>query len=186
MQVREALQDPVEDQRGERLGRWDGDAHVVHRAEVLFPAVEVGRHRLAVDEVVGVDQGSRPPDVEDDGDPRLLGLGPDPEEVGVARREPRRAARRDQECRRTLFQRVAGGADGALRVHQGDVEGRQQARVDRAELEHPPVVGPGGGVGQFRVAGVLQVVEAAVVERVEDELAGEPEQVEGAGPVRRR
>ena len=74
-------------------------------------------------------------------------------------------------------------ADGALGVGQGDVEGRQQAAVDRAELEHAPVVGAGRGVGQVEVAGVLQVVQTAVVERVEDELAREAEEVQGAGPV---
>src|SRR5690606_37471949 len=48
---------------------------------------------------------------------------------------------------------------------------------------HPPVVGPGGADGQLHVAAVLPVVEAAVVVGVEDELAGEPEVVEGPGPV---
>ena len=73
-------------------------------------------------------------------------------------------------------------ADGPRRVDQRDVQRRQQARVDRAELEHAAVVGPGGGVGEVGV-GVLHVVQAPVVERVEDELAREPEEVEGAGAV---
>ena len=37
--------------------------------------------------------------------------------------------------------------------------------------------------GQVEVAAVLPVVQPAVVERVEHELAGEAEQVERAGPV---
>ena len=67
-------------------------------------------------------------------------------------------------------------------IHQRDVEGGQQARVGPAELEHAPVVGAGGGVGQVGV-GVLHVVQASVVERVEDELAREPEEIEGAAAV---
>ena len=52
VQVGKRLEHPVEDQRGQRLGRRDRDPHVVDRAEVLLAAVEVGRHGLAVDEVV--------------------------------------------------------------------------------------------------------------------------------------
>ena len=80
------------------------------------------------------------------------------------------------------LERVLGGGDGARRVGQRDVKRGQQARVDRAELEHAAVVGAGGGVGEVGV-GVLHVVQAPVVERVEDELAREPEEVEGAGAV---
>ncbi len=144
--------------------------------------MEVGRDGLAVDEVVGVDEGARAPDVEDDGDAGLLGLGPHAEQVGVAGRVPRRAARRDQQRRRALREGVAGGGHRAVSVDQRDVEGGQQARVDRAELEHAPVVGAGGGVGEVGV-GVLHVVQAPVVERVEDELAREAEEIEGAGAV---
>jgi len=43
-------------------------------------------------------------------------------------------------------------------------------------------VGAGGGVGQVGV-GVLHVVQAPVVEGVEDELTREPEEVEGAPTV---
>ena len=121
--------------------------------------------------------------MEHDGDARLLGLGPHCEQVGVAGREPGWASRGDQQGGGTLVERVARGRHRALRVGQGDVEGRQQAGIDRAELEHAPVVGAGRGIGQVGVAGVLQVVQPAVVERVEDELAREAEEVEGAGPV---
>ena len=76
----------------------------------------------------------------------------------------------------------SAAATARVRVGQRDVERRQQARVGRAELEHAPVVGAGGGVGQVGV-GVLHVVQAPVVERVEDELAREAEEVEGAAAV---
>ena len=58
------------------------------------------------------------------------------------------------------------------------VAGGQQAGVGRAELDHAPVVGPCGAERELEVAGVLPVVQAAVVERVEHELAREAEQVE--------
>src|SRR5690606_8961619 len=74
--------------------------------------------------------------------------------------------------------RLLGQRRGQPEVGERDVAGGQQPGVDRAELQHPPVVGPGGADGQLEVAAVLAVVEAAVVEGVEDELAGEPEVVE--------
>ena len=80
-------------------------------------------------------------------------------------------------------QRLGGQRRRAVEVAQRHVQRRQQAVVDRAELDHPTVVGPGRADGQLEVARVLPVAQAAVVERVEHELAGEAEQVEGARPV---
>ena len=72
----------------------------------------------------------------------------------------------------------AANRPATVEVGERDVAGRQQPGVDRAELDHAPVVGPGRADGELEVAGVLPVAQAAVVERVEDELAGEAEQVE--------
>jgi hypothetical protein len=74
-------------------------------------------------------------------------------------------------------------AHGPVGVDQRDVAGGQEPRVDRAEFQHAPVVGPGGGVGQVHVAAVLEIVQPAVVEGVEDQLAAEAQEVEGPGPV---
>ena len=60
----EALEHPVEDERGEGLGRRVRDPHVVDRPEVLVAAVEVGRHRSRSrsrsDQVPGSRRGRRP------------------------------------------------------------------------------------------------------------------------------
>ena len=74
-QIREGLEHAIEDHGGERLRRRDGDAHVVDGPEILFAAVEVEWDGLAVDEVVGVDEGARAPDVEDDRDAAAVATG---------------------------------------------------------------------------------------------------------------
>jgi hypothetical protein len=55
--------------------------------------------------------------------------------------------------------------------------------VDRAPLDHPAVVRPRRAVGQVEVVAPLEEHQPPVVERVEDELAGHADEVEGAGPV---
>ena len=71
----------------------------------------------------------------------------------------------------------------ALEVGERDVADRQQARVDRAEVDDGPVVGPGDAVGVVEIVAVLGVVQLVVVEGVEDELALEAEEVEGERTV---
>src|SRR4030095_14789095 len=44
---------------------------------------------------------------------------------------------------------LLGQRRGPVEVGQRDVAGRQQALVDRAELDHAPVVGPGDADGQL-------------------------------------
>ena len=68
-------------------------------------------------------------------------------------------------------------------VDHRDVARGQEPGVDRAELEHAAVVGPGGGIGQIDVGGVLEFVQAPVVEGVEDQLAAEAQEVQGPGPI---
>ena len=82
-----------------------------------------------------------------------------------------------------MLERLVGQAGGGLEVEERHVAAGQQAVVDRAELDHAPVVGPGGADGQLGVVAVLPVAQPPVVERVEDQLAREPEEVEGPGPV---
>ena len=98
---------------------------------------------------------------------------------GVARR----AARRDEQRGGAHGDRLGGHRAGRVEVGERHVARRQQPGIDGAELDHPPVVRPGRADGQLEVAAVLPVVQAAVVERVEHELAGEAEQVERPRPV---
>ena len=101
----------------------------------------------------------------------------------MARRVPGWAARRDQQRGRAHLDRLGRQRRRTVEVGERHVERRQQPVVDGTELDHAAVVGAGGADRQLEVAGVLPVAEPTVVERVEDELAGEAEEVEGAGPV---
>src|SRR3984885_16061456 len=80
VQIRELLEDAVEDEGGQGLGRRSRDAHVVDRAEVLVTPVKVVGNGQAVHEVVRIDQLAGAADVEHDRDAGILGQGPDGEE----------------------------------------------------------------------------------------------------------
>ncbi len=183
LQVRVPLQHAVEDHRGQRLGRRAGDGHVVDGAEVLVAAVEVGDVGAAVDEVLRVQQLPAAADVQDDRDARLLGLPPDRVELDVAGGVVVRAAARHEQGGRPHLERFAGHGGRPVEVGERHVAGGQEPGIDRAELDHPAVVGAGRAVGQVEVAVPLESEQVAVVERVEHELAGHPEQVEGERPV---
>ncbi len=160
-----------------------GNAHVVDGSEVLLAAVEVGRYRQPVVEVVPIDQIAGAADVEHDRDARLLRARPHRVEADVARRMPCRATRRDEQRRGAEGDRLVGHGRGAIEVGEWDVARRLQAGVDRAELDHAAVVRTGRAVGQVEIAGVLPVVQSPVVERVEQQLALETEQVQHAWPI---
>ncbi len=121
--------------------------------------------------------------MEHDRDARLLGLGPHRIEPGVAGRVSRRTARRHQQRRGAGVDRLGGHCLRSVEVGERDVTGGQQPGIDRAELDHPPVMCPGCAVGQVEVGAVLPVVEAAVVKGVEHQLAGEAQEVEGPRPI---
>ena len=90
---------------------------------------------------------------------------------------------RDQERRGTEFDRLRRQIAGAIEVDQRHVERGQQPAITGAELDHRPVVGAGSPDRQLHIAGVLPVPQPTVVERVEDQLARETEQVECPAPV---
>ncbi len=171
-------EDAVEDQRGERLHGRVRDRHVVDGAEVLGAAVEVGHRGQPVLEVVRVEELAAAAHVEDDRDARLLGLGPDGIEADVARRVPARAGRGDEQRLASEVDVLARHVSRAIEVAQRHVARRQQPAVDRAEVEHRPVVGAREAVGEVDVVAVLGRLELRVHEGVEDELALEAEQIE--------
>ena len=136
-------------------------------------------------EVAGLDEVAGAADVEHDRDAGLLGAGPDADRGAMWLRGVASAGSPEAT-------RSGGGAHGdrlvgerrrPLEVEERHVAGGQQPGVGRAELDHAAVVGPGRADGELGVAAVLPVAEPAVVERVEDELAREPEEVEGPAPV---
>ena len=98
----------------------------------------------------------------------------------MARRVPRRAARRDQQCPCAHRNGFCCQLAGAFEVGQWDIQSGEQPGVDRAELDHRPVVGASGPDRELDVAGVLPVAQPSIVKRVEHELTGEPEEIEGA------
>ena len=181
-QAREPVEHAVEDHRRHREHHRVGDAHVVDRAEVLLTAVEVGRDRQTVQEVVVVEVVALAADVEHDRDPGVLGGGPHRVEPEVARRVSLRARRRHEQGGGAHLDRLTGHCRRGVEVGERHVEGRQQPAIDRAEVDHAAVVGTGGVVDELRLR-LLPRREASVVERVEHELAGDTEQVEGARPV---
>ena len=179
----EALEDAVEDHRRQGLRRGSGDAHVVDGAEVLLAAVEVGRDRQPVAEVAGIDQVAGAADVEHDRDACLARRRPHRIEADMARGVVRRAARGDEERGRPDVDGLRRQSPGDVEVGQRYVARRQQPRVDRAELDHSTVVCPRGADRELEIARVLPVAQAPIVEGVEDELAGEAEEVQGPRPI---
>ncbi len=145
--------------------------------------MEVRRHRQTVVEVVRVDQSAGAADVEHDGNAGVGRGRPDGVEGDVAWRVGWRATRSNQQRGRTQSDRLAGQFAGALEIGQWDVQRGQQARIGGTELDHRPVVGPGRADRQLHVAGVLPRAQPRVVERVEDQLAGEAEHVERPAAV---
>ncbi len=145
--------------------------------------MEVGGDRQAVVEVGRVDQVAGAADVEHDRDAGLLGLTPHRVERDVRRRVPHRAARCDEQRGGAHLDRLAGHRVSPVEVGERHVAGGQQARIDRAELDHPAVVGAGGAVGEVEVGLVLPLVQPAVVERVEQQLALHADEVEHPRPV---
>src|SRR5262245_29397911 len=77
LEIRKMIEDAVEDHRRQRLHGRKRNRHVVHRAEVLGAAVEVGHHRQAVLEVVRIDQPAAAADVKHDRHAGVLRGGPD-------------------------------------------------------------------------------------------------------------
>src|SRR5207249_6772811 len=96
-ELREALEDAVDDEGREGLHGGPGDRHVVDGAEVLRAAVEVGHRRKPVLEVARVEELPATADVEHDRDARLLGDRPDGEEPDVTRRMARGAGGGDEQ-----------------------------------------------------------------------------------------
>ena len=146
------------------------DTHVADGSEVLFAAVEVGRDRVTVLEVVVVEHVVLTADVEHDRNARFLRRGPDRVEPEVTRRVPLRAGRGNEERRSThvdgFVRHVAGGIEvGKRHAHRG-----QESRVCRTELGHAAVVCTRGTGGELGV-GVFPVGPWHVEEGVEDELA---------------
>jgi hypothetical protein len=178
-----SLEDAVDDPRGERLGGRSRNGHVVDGAEVLVAAVEVLDVRAAVLEVHRVEQLAAAAHVEDHRDAGLLRLPPHGVERDVAGGVVVRAAARHQQGGGAHRDRLAGHGRRPLEVGQRHVAGGQQPVVDRAELHHAAVVGAGGAVGEVEVAGPLEAQQVTVVEGVEHELAGHPDEVEGQRPV---
>ena len=139
-----------------------GIAHVVDRAEVLVAAVEVGRDRQAVLEVVGSMQVAGAADVEDDRDAGLLGLGPHRVERRCGSASGRAGSRTaTSSAAAPMLDRLGGHRRGALEVGAA-ARSRWGAAavVDRAELEHAAVVGAGDAVGEVEIVAVLPVVAA--------------------------
>ncbi len=101
----------------------------------------------------------------------------------MRRRVPSRASRRHQQGCGTHVDRLARHGIGPIEVGERDVAGGEQTRIDRAELDHPTIVGAGGSVREVEVGLVLPVVEPAVVERVEQQLALDADEVEHPGSV---
>ncbi len=121
--------------------------------------------------------------MEHDRDAGVLGAGPHAVEADVARGVPRRTPGRDQQRGGTHPDRLVGHRGSVVEGAQRHVARGKEARVGRAELDHPAVVRAGGAQRELDIAGVLPVAQAAVVERVEHELAGEAEEVDRAAAV---
>ena len=135
-----AHQHAVDDQRVQRLHDRQRDRQVVDRLEVRVAAVEVGHRRQTVVEEVGRHHvHARAGNVQHDRHTRLRARGPHRFERDVTRRvtggvltDPDRGAARVDRLGRERDRR-RGVADR----HDGD---RQQARVDRAPVEHGAVL----------------------------------------------
>ena len=115
-----------------------------------------------------------------DGHTRLLREGPDRIKCHVARRVAGWTARSHEQRGGTGLERFGRHRASTLEVCQRDVAGGQQPRVDRTEIQHAPVVGPGHAVSEIEISRVLPVMQPSVVEGVEDELTGHADQIDGA------
>ena len=146
--------------------------------------MEVGWDWQPVVEVVGIDQLTGAADVEHDRQAGFAGRCPHGIQGDVARRVCRRAARGDEQCGRAHRDRLGGKRSGAIEIGQGHVQAGQQPGICRAEVDHCPVVGPRRTNRQVEVTGVFPRAQPGVVEGVEDQLAGEAEQIEGPAAVR--
>ena len=182
-QGRETFEDPVEDHGGQGLSRWPRDPHVVDRPEILLPSVEIGRNGKSVVEVMGVDQVSRAPDMEDDRNAGVLDAGPHRVQPHVARGVSGRTTRGHQHRCRPHRDHLVRHGRRLIEVDKGDITSREEAVIDRAELHHGAVVGAGRTVGELEIGRVLPVAQPAIVEGVEHQLAGEAEKVEGPRAV---
>ena len=96
---------------------------------------------------------------------------------------PSRASRRDEQRGRSHVDRLGGHGVSPFEVDERDVAGGQQSGIDRAELDHSAVVSPRGAVGEVEIGLVFPLVEATVVEGVEQQLALHADEVEHPGPV---
>ena len=183
LQPREAVEHAIDDQRGQRLHRRIGDRHVVDRLEIVVAAVEVGHRRQAVVEPGILQQLPAAADMEHDRQAGLLGDRPQRIEADVAGRMIVRAARRDHQRLGAHVDRFARGLRRLLKIDQRDVAGRQQAPVDRAEIDHVAGMGAGHGIGELGIAAAFE--HRGIVEQGggEHELAGKAQQVDRARAV---
>ena len=104
-------------------------------------------------------------------------------EADVAGRMVVRAARRDQQRLGAKLDRLARRLGCALEVEQRHIAGRQQALVDRAEIDHVAGVRARHGIGEVVVLAAFQHVGEIEQRRGEHELAGEAQQVDRARAV---
>ena len=173
LESREPVEHPVDDHHAHRLHHRVLDGDVVDRAEVVVAAVEVGDRRQAVLEVHRVEEPPAAAHVEHDRDARLLRLRPERVEPDVAGGVPGRARRGDHQRPAAEVEGLACEVGRALEVGERHVPDREQAAVDRAELDDGAVVGAGEAVGDVEVVAVLDSLQRLVGERVEHQLAGE-------------
>jgi hypothetical protein len=95
--------------------------------------------------------------------------------VGAARGDHQRLG---AECDRFLC-----GLGGALEIDQRHVARRQQAPVDRAELDHVPRMRPRHGVGEVGIRPAFEHRRVVEQRRREHELAGEAQKIDRARAV---
>ena len=120
--------------------------------------------------------------MEEDWQSGLLDEGPEGIEAHMAGTVAGGAARGDHQAPASQLDRLPGDPGCRLDVDQGYIAGRQEPTVNRAEVDHHAVVGPGAFQGQVHATRLLKPVIAQGVGG-EDQLAGEAQQVEGVGPV---
>jgi len=144
-----------------------------------FPDLRVGAIELGASWVPGwmrnMDSAA---DVQHDRNAGVLSLGPYGVEGDVTGGVTLRTGRRDQQRFAAHVERLGCHLRGAVEVGERDVADRQQAPVDRAEVDDGAVVGPGDAVGVVQVIAVLGVVQFLHVRAVEDQLGLETQQVE--------
>ena len=89
----------------------------------------------------------------------------------------------DQQCGRTHIDRLLRHRRRQLEIDERYIARRQQALIYRAELDHAAVMRAGRAVSEVEVAAALPVIQPAVVERVEQQLALQTEQIERTRPI---